>query len=42
MMNIRAQIDTTANDGTVNAIMGVNILVRPRKAETGINSTTFA
>jgi hypothetical protein len=39
---IRAQVDTTANGGTVSAIIGVNLLVKPVIAQSGLNSATFA
>jgi hypothetical protein len=39
---IRAQIDTTANAGTVSAVMTVNLLVKPQVATSGINSQTLA
>ena len=39
---IRAQVDTTANGGTVSAILGVNLLVKPVTAQAGLNSATFA
>jgi len=39
---IRAQVDTTANGGTVSAVMDVKLLVKPVVATSGINTTTFA
>jgi hypothetical protein len=39
---IRAQVDTTANGGTVSAIIGVNLLVKPQLAQADLNSDTFA
>jgi hypothetical protein len=39
---IRAQVDTTANGGTVSAVIGVNLLVKPVTATEGLNSSTFA
>jgi hypothetical protein len=39
---IRAQVDTTANGGTVSAVIGVNLLVKPVTATAGLNSATFA
>jgi hypothetical protein len=39
---IRAQVDTTANGGTVSAIIGVNLLVKPVTAQADLNSATFA
>ncbi len=35
---IRAQVDTTANAGTVSAVINVNLLVKPQVATAGINS----
>jgi hypothetical protein len=39
---IRAQVDTTANGGTVSAIIGVVLLAKPVLAQADLNSETFA
>ena len=39
---VRAQVDATANNGTINAIIGVNILVKPRVVTADLNSATLA
>ncbi len=39
---IRAQVDTTANAGTVSAIVTVNLLVKPVTAGADVNSATIA
>jgi hypothetical protein len=38
---VRAQVDATGAD-TISAIIGVNLLVKPTVAETGINSASLA
>jgi len=38
---IRAQVDVTANAGTVSGVINVNILVRPQVAGAGLNSETL-
>lgn len=39
---IRAQVDTTANAGTISAVIGVNLLVKPEVAGADVNSATIA
>lgn len=39
---VKLDIDTTANGGTVGAIIGATVLVRPQVAKSGLNSATLA
>jgi len=39
---VRAQVDTTSNGGTVSAIVGATLLVRPQTATSGLNSEDIA
>lgn len=39
---IRAQVDTTANAGTISAVVGVILLAKPTIADNTLNSATLA
>lgn len=39
---VRASVDTTANGGTVSAIIGATLLIRPTTASSSLNSATIA
>ena len=39
---VRASVDTTANGGTISAIIGATLLIRPTTAGSSLNSATIA